>query len=699
MKKLIAIFILCSLVNFGRLGAANPLQQDSGIELLRKNFKYSILSKQPTQAQIDKILSLLKPDGSFSDLDYSDRTRGGWSLNDHLSRLLSMTISWKSPQSAYFQTSKLKMPLFSMLDYWLKNDFINPNWWYPEIGVPRVLGQTLVLLKDDLSEKEMVDGLKIMDRAKIGKTGQNKVWLAENVIYRSLLTNDAKQIELAVQAITEEIVVTTNEGIQPDFSFHQHGPQQQFGNYGLAYAGDMTELAVVFGGTPFAFAPEKLAILRNYLLKGLKWVIYKNKFDISACGRQLFPNAQTGKARSLSNIYQEMPLADPDFKGQYLAAMDDFEGNIHFNRSDMTIHRRKDFYTSVKMASNRVAGAESCNSENIQGYYMGDGATFFYQSGDEYLDIFPFWDWKKIPGITTYQDDRVLPVLTASGYRLKTDFVGGVSDGWNGLAAIQYQREGLNAFKSWFYFDDAVVCLGSGISTDQDKVVTTSVNQSLLKGEVLVSQKGKKSALKNGSRNLENVDWVIHDKWGYYFPGSVKLNIENGERTGSWSHVVAPMSDKVITTNVFQLWYDHGNKPKDAMYAYIVFPKASADNIENRGSELKIIANNAAVQAVTTKDKNLTGIVFYKNGSCQISPVLTISSDNPCIVLLDTRQGNEKISISDPTQLQSNIKLTITGKTIYKTGGEISYDQAKKLTTILVNVPKGGEAGETVSIK
>ena len=699
MNKLLAIYILFSLINFGRLGAAIPLKQESGIEQLRKNITSSILKKQPTEAQIDKILSLLKPDGSFSDLDYSDRTRGGWSLNDHLSRLLSMAISWKSPQSSYFQSSKLKIPLFSVLDYWLKNDFINPNWWYPEIGVPRVLGQTLVLLKDDLSQKEMADGLKIMDRAKIGKTGQNKVWLAENVIYRSLLTNDSKQIEKAVQSITEEIVVTTNEGIQPDFSFHQHGPQQQFGNYGLAYAGDMAELAIVFGGTPYAFSPEKLAILRNYLLEGLIWVTYKNRFDISACGRQLFPNAQIGKARSLSNIYQEMPIADPEFKNQYQNAMDDFTGNIHFNRSDMTIHRRKDFYTSVKMASNRVAGAESCNSENIQGYYMGDGATFFYQSGDEYLDIFPFWDWKKIPGITTYQDDRVLPVLTASGYRIKSDFVGGVSDGRNGLAAMNYTREGISAVKSWFYFDDAVVCLGSGISTDQDKEVTTSINQSLLKGDVIVSQKGKKSTLKNGSRNFENVDWVIHDNWGYFFPGSANISLENGERTGAWSRVVEPMSDKLLVNNIFQLWYDHGKKPKYANYAYIVFPKASIKNIEKRGSELEIIANTEAVQAVTTQSKTLTGIVYYKSGSCQISPGRTISTDNPCIVMLDTHQGKETISISDPTQLQSVIKLTLTGKTSFKTGGEINFDPAKNLTTILIKVPTGGEAGKTVSLK
>jgi hypothetical protein len=147
------------------------------------------------------------------------------------------------------------------------------------------------------------------------------------------------------------------------------------------------------------------------------------------------------------------------------------------------------------------------------------------------------------------------------------------------------------------------------------------------------------------------------------------------------------------------LWYDHGNQPKNATYAYMVFPKASAENIEKRGSELIIIANTEALQAVGTRNQTLTGIVFYKSGDCQITPVTTVSTDKPCIVLLDNQSGNEAIGISDPTQLQSNIKLTITGRTHYRTGGEISYDQAKNLTTILFQLPQGGEGGKTVLVK
>ncbi len=699
MSKIFVLFSFCFLFFTGFGASINHPSEDSAMGILRKNLTNNLLSNKIKDESIAQLLLLIQPDGSFSDLNYNDKTRGLWQAYPHLNRLLDMAISWESPQSSYFNNAKLKKPLFAVLNHWLKNDYINPNWWYPEIGVPQLLGQIMVLLKDELRDQELSDGLKILNRSKMGLTGQNKVWLAQNVIYRSLLTNDFKSIELAAKAISEEITITEREGIQPDFSFHQHGPQQQFGNYGLAFATDMCNWAIIFRGTPFAFDPPKIENLRNYLLNGLRWVVWKDKFDISACGRQLFPNAQTEKAQMLAKVYKTFSKVDTLFHRQYDTALDDFDGNIHFWRSDMTIHHRTRFYSSVKMASNRVAGAETCNSENIQGYHLGDGATYFYQSGDEYTDIFPFWDWKKIPGTTTFQDDSDLAVLTASGYRIKSDFVGGVSDGLNGVATMQYNRDSLFAAKSWFFFNDAIICLGAGLKTNLDKSVATTVNQSFLKGEVLISQNRKPSVLNSGMHQLQNIKWVIHDNWGYYFPGTAKLSLENETRTGAWSYVMGPMSDKKINTSVFQLWYDHGIRPQNGSYSYIVLPGASPENIEKSAAEFEIISNTKELQSVKSKNGALTGIVFHQKGSCPLTQKLIMTTDHPCVVLFTSKNGKEALNISDPTHLQSNIKITINGITTIKSGGAVTFDQEKDLTTILVVLPKQGEAGRTITIQ
>lgn len=65
---------------------------------------------------------------------------------------------------------------------------------------------------------------------------------------------------------------------------------------------------------------------------------------------------------------------------------------------------------SVKMASDRVVGVEMMNGDNMKGFYMADGATYIYQDGDEYLDIFPLWDWRKLPGVTAFQSDDPMPI-------------------------------------------------------------------------------------------------------------------------------------------------------------------------------------------------------------------------------------------------------------------------------------------------
>ncbi len=103
-----------------------------------------------------------------------------------------------------------------------------------------------------------------------------------------------------------------------------------------------------------------------------------------------------------------------------------------------------------------------------------------------------------IPGTTTFHDPKPLPVLPCSGYHIASDFVGGVSDGMNGIATLAYNRDNLQAQKSWFCFDDAVICLGAGINSNESKEITTTVNQSFLKENVLVKQADKARIIENG---------------------------------------------------------------------------------------------------------------------------------------------------------------------------------------------------------
>ena len=62
--------------------------------------------------------------------------------------------------------------------YWFQNKPVCKNWWYNEIGIPKVLGPVFLLMKEQLSPQEKQAAVEVMEKARFGMTGQNKVWLA-----------------------------------------------------------------------------------------------------------------------------------------------------------------------------------------------------------------------------------------------------------------------------------------------------------------------------------------------------------------------------------------------------------------------------------------------------------------------------------------------------------------------------------------
>jgi chondroitin AC lyase len=679
--------------------AQSKVSYPTDLAQLHQNMLDDLLGSSRESDSPQPLMDQLKEDGSWPGIEYTSQQRGSWQPTQHLNNVMAMARAWNKIGSTYYHDPKLLQSIHKALNYWLDNDFQCPNWWYPQIGVPQIMAPILILMEGELSREQMAKGYIILDRSKIGQTGQNKVWQSANVMLKSLLQRDSEMVGKAAKSIQEELKVAPGEGIQSDGSFHQHGPQIQFGNYGLAYVGDMIKWIRLLRGTPFAFDESKMTILRNYLIDGQQWITWKNQMDISACGRQLFVDAQESKARSLARAFNNMETLDPANTGVYKKAGDykTLEGNKHFWRSDFQVQRTNDYYFSVKMCSERVIGAESCNSENIRGYYMGDGASYLYQSGVEYENIFPYWDWKKIPGTTIQQDEKELPVLTASGYRIATNFVGGVSDGKSGIAVLDYDRNGLTAKKAWFIFNDQVVCLGAGITSAAGVPVTTSVNQSFLKGEVLAKTKETITIQPESGEALQP-KWILHDHAGYFFPEGANLKLETKTVTGSWNKVASMYKDEPITAPIFKLWIEHGIVPTDQTYAYCLVPKATKQKMEQMAAKptFRILKNDKKMQEVISANQQWSGMVFYLPGKSAQPDGIEV--DQPCVVMQQKNGKERSLSLSDPTQKRKQLTLRLSGNyqtTTVRT--KTNFDQGK--TTFTIDLPSSPEAGKTVLLK
>jgi chondroitin AC lyase len=266
---------------------------------------------------------------------------------------------------------------------------------------PKKMGKMLLLMETELAPEQMAGGLRIMARSQLRRTGQNLIWLAENTITRSVLAGDT-------MAVAAEIRVTEDEGIQADFSFHQHGAIIYAGGYGRGFSLDGSQLALLAHETRFAFPQEKMDVLADYILDGQQWMIWGDTFDYSVTGREI--SRRGISARSLiaaCERMQQLPSGrDVEFAAfaRHIQGEDapglSAGGNRYFWHSDFMVHRRPDWYASVKTASDRTLATETGNNENLQGYHLGQGVTLFMRRGEEYEGLFPLWDWHKLPGIT-----------------------------------------------------------------------------------------------------------------------------------------------------------------------------------------------------------------------------------------------------------------------------------------------------------
>ena len=692
-RKALQLLIPVSLLMFWGC-SEKKAEYPAELRPLHENVWNHLLDVEQDEENLDRLLATMTGEGQWPGIDYPSKTRGSWSPRTHLANQLELAIAYQTKGSKYYHKNEVSEKIHLALDHWLENDFVSPNWWHPEIGTPKMMAPVLILMEAELTDRQKELGFRILERSRMGKTGQNKVWLAGNVLFTSLLKRDVDTIRLASEAIQEELVISMKEGVQPVWSYHQHGPQLQFGNYGLSYVNDMIMWITILRNTAFRFDESKVSILREYVLRGQQWVTWKDQFDISACGRRLFIDSPEQKAGVLQAHLTQMQTLDPEFAEDYRKAneYESLSGHRHFWRSDFQVWRNPDYYFSVKMCSERVIGAESCNAENIQGYYMGDGATFLYQSGNEYRNIFPFLDWKKIPGTTTMQDDDPLPVLTARGYRIESDFVGGVSDGENGAAALDYNRKGLKARKSWFMFDGKIICLGAGIASVNGLPVTTGVNQTFLNGEVRVKSGSGISSLQ-GKQSLRSPDWIIHDRIGYLFPegGSLVAQAENVE--GSWNWVARQYPEEIIRADLFRLWFDHGKDPTGGSYEYILIPGADQQQLESLENELPFeIRNGKDMQAVIARDFSYAGIVFFRAGKLDMGPGIEVSK--PCVLMIKKSREGWQVSVAEPTQLENEILIFLDG--------EFNHEYARPengRTMLTVPLPQGEQAGKSVTME
>ena len=652
-----------------------PLGADVDIETVRAR----LLAEWHRSADAETAGTLsgqLEENGAWPDLDYRSTLTTNWPVILHMERIQLMTRAYSAPGLPTSGQASLRDAIRRALSYWFSNDFTNENWWYNEIGVPRQLAPVMVMLKDDLSGLERLQGLRILQRARIQGESQNLVWLTEINAQRGLVTDDAALVETAYRRIAEEIrlVDYTGEGTQVDGSFLQHRRCLYNHGYGSSFVIDGARIAAQVAGTRFAFAPDKVDLLTSLLLDGSQWMTRYRFADFGARGREFTRRPQTTAGwmiQAADFLLQSDTGRDAELEALKRRAAGQVEapllnGNRMFWRGDMMVHHRDAFYVSVRMFSSRLANTDFNGPENQFGHHLADGLTVISRKGSEFEQLYPVWDWQKLPGTTARQS----PPLVPGQPRLEngsSDFAGGVSNGRYGVAAFDFERDGLRASKAWFFFEKGFVALAAGLSDLSQNRIQTTLNQT--------------------SRSVLAVELsrgVWHDNVAYIALDDQVLQSEIRPATGSWSQINLQQPATPFTKSVFTVWIDHGIRPVNQHYAYWVEPGISSAQARESSETppVKVSANTPDIQAAWDPAHGVGGAVFHLPGRVEVTAGAVLESAQPGLVLLESAGNEWRLWFADPTQrLSGPILLHLNG---------LPYH---------AELPAGAHAGSSVELK
>jgi chondroitin-sulfate-ABC endolyase/exolyase len=238
--------------------------------------------------------------------------------------------------------------------------------------------------------------------------------------------------------------------------------------------------------------------------------------------------------------------------------------------------------------------------------------------------------------------------------------------------------------KSWFFSDQRVLCLGSGISCDDARfpTQTTLCQKSLRNAEMpeirptTVDGTDLVSKTFPDERMLDSAQphWFLDiQQTGYYVPAGQTLGIARRHQTSR------DVNDWEDTEGDFlTAWLDHGPSPAKASYEYLLAVRATSESMRRIVAQppYRVLQRDDTAHIVWDTDARRWGCVFFEPiadishaVAKEALPVKAI--DRPCLVMTQSPQnGRLDLSVADPDlNLQENganapraLQITLRGK-------------------------------------
>ena len=456
------------------------------------------------------------------------------------------------------------------------------------------------------------------------------------------------------------------EGFTADGAGWGHGMQCLVWGYPADGWGAALGILKRLRGTPWAqkLERENIETLMTYI-RGSSWY-YHNGF-IPPClerGNMLYKGFEQVKIKSAGlaerALEDSLTDAERDELTQFLEEAKQkhirmegqpdgrYSGSRYFYNNDNLAVKGDDFYFLISMASVRCDGIESAH-EIAAGFnfYTCDGQVLLQRRGDEAMRALGGFNLTAFPGVTARQgEERLVPVTNWRGYCSKYNFAAGATRGGSnacagfifekmnasakkdvndtaGLKNDQAVLYGVQAHKSWFVFGDTLLALGAGVSNlepEQEGDIWTAIDQTLwdapvFSGDWNVDPEGNTHRYTLPSAGMP---WVKQENGFAYAvlteqtTGTVAIDLER--RASKWDRLAPPnrkVEGKPETTDILQLYINHGREVRDGSYGYLVYAGHEDPEAVFARPPVTVVSNTTNLQAAVSADAKVIQAVFY----------------------------------------------------------------------------------------
>ena len=675
-------------------------------------------------------------------------TTDPYAFSTGYSRLQAMALGYATYGCGLYHNAALATEIQGALN-WFYTNLYHPgiteygNWYVWEIGAPRYICDLSVLMYEGLGMAGLSNTLAAVDYYTPSPTnhglagtftGANLADRIRIVAVRGAVVKDAVKIGTARDALSKLFpYVTSDDGFYVDGSFIQHNHHPYNGSYGNVLLQDLSALLPWLQGSSWQCVDPAQTNVISWVYNSYEPFIYRGAMMPMTCGRAISRSSSqehaigqdimeyiltlspfgtttdTARMRSMVKYWTQadsyrnftnnlpLPLITPAVqlmtdtgtppRGELL-------GHWNFGSMDQAVHLRPGWGFGLSMSSSTIATYEYMNGENAHGWYTGDGMTYLYNADLAQFsdDFWPTVDPYRLPGTTV----DVTPRADGSGqsYLSPNKWVGGATLFTNGAAGMDLAAwsSTLVAKKSWFMFDNEIVCLGAGITcsgatnvqttVENRKISTSNTNSFTLDGATMPTTLG-------WTTNRSGASWcALGGAGGYYFPGGTSLKALRQARTGSWSQINTGGSTSTTTRNYLTLWLDHGIKPSNASYSYVVLPNFTSAQVSSYAAapQITILENSTNVQAVKETSLNLVAANFW-NQATRTADLITCNQRATVL----TQEGADDlwVSVADPTQTNSGtivITLNRAAASLASADPAITVNSLKPTIQLTANV-------------